>query len=141
MLIATLLFFWLITIYFVSLTGVDRVVTGKINPNVKPEIFHAYVLWQSILNQSVAAMATGFSALLGFSISRLVLIYATVSWCWFGGGLDFVYFAMGGEMPHIDKIWHWMPFNPTTKQFAMYAVSTLILLVIGWLIEVGGLVT
>jgi len=137
MIIPTLLFLWMATIYFIGLVGVDRMVTGTIKPDVPEAQFKAYVFWHCIMNQAVAAMSTGLCFFIGFTPFRLVLIYATISWCWFGGGLDFVYFAMCGQMPNMEKIWHWMPFNPNTKQFAVFAATTFILLVAGWALELS----
>ena len=134
-------FFWrflfFLCVYFFALTGVDRVVTGVIKPDVKKEVFQAYVFWQSVMNQSLAA---NFALQFGdFGASHLlqVLVYVTVSWCWFGGGLDFVYFAMRGEMPAYGKVWHWMPFNPKTWQFAIYAFCSFVALASCWIYVFG----
>jgi len=122
-----------IVLYFFGVSGVDRMVTGVIKPDVPTNQFRAYVIWQSIINQSVAL---GFSMVLG-EMGVLwfvqVLVWVTVTFCWFGGWLDFVYFAMKGEIPNAETVWWWMPFSPSTSQFIVWSLLTLSATAIAWI--------
>jgi len=128
--------FWCLQ-YFVSLTGVDRMVTGVIEPEIKESVFHAYALFQTWMNQAVAFMCTVIyvysnpAADMWFAL----LIYWTVVYCWVGGALDAFYFMMKGEMPEWSFTWHWMPFKPKTWQYWIYAVAHLACLASAWIFK------
>jgi len=128
--------------YFVSLTGVDRMVTGIIDPAIKEQVFHAYVLFMTWMNQATAFMATIVyvyaSPVTDYVLA--LLIYWTVIYCWVGGGLDCLYFMMRGEMPEWTFTWRWMPFQPKTWQFWSYALIHLALLASAWTLKIGGII-
>ena len=139
--LVVVVFFFFTAIYFFAVTGSDHVVTGKIDPEVKEEIFKAYVFWESIQNQAIAYGWSISLYILGVSSFTIIMVYTTVTWVWFGGGLDFVWHGFKGEMPPLDKIWWWMPFHPTTLEFAVYAVAWFVLLVAGWIVNFAGVLT
>jgi len=120
--------------YFVALTGADRMVTGIIEPAIKEQVFHAYVLWHTWMNQAVAFTVTNVyiyaSPVTDYFLAAL--IYWTIVYCWVGGGLDGLYFMMRGSMPEWTFTWHWMPFEPQTWQFWTYALAHLTLLITAW---------
>ena len=128
-------FFFIILFILVATTGVDRMVTGVIKPDVERQVFLAYVLWQTILNQAVAIGLTLMYRLHNVNpLKRLtILIYSTTVWCWVGGSLDFLYFMMKGSIPPASHVWSWMPFQPTTVEFAVYAFCFLCIIVGAWI--------
>lgn len=128
------------THYFVSLTGVDRMVTGVIDQAIKEQVFHAYALFQTWMNQAVAFMVTVVYIYASPAPDYLlaVLIYWTVVYCWVGGGLDGLYFMMKGQMPEWTFVWRWMPFQPQTWQFWSYALLHLATLVGCWSMKISG---
>jgi len=117
-----------IILYLVALTGLDRMVTGVIKPDVKRQVFLAYVMWHTLMNQAVALIATLGAPTLTLAIA----MYVTVVWCWVGGTLDFLYFMMKGEIPEWGMVWGWMPFKLRTWQFAIYALCWLVAIVCLW---------
>ena len=129
--------------YFVSLTGVDRMVTGVIDPAIKEQIFHSYVLWQTWMNQAFAFTATIVYIYASPSTDYVLagLIYWTVVYCWTGGGLDALYFMMKGTMPEWTFTWAWMPMRPKTWQFWTYALVHLMALTGCWVIKLSGVIS
>lgn len=132
-------FLFSVVLYLFALTGLDRMVTGIIKPDIDRQTFLAYVLWQTVLNQAVALMAslTYFYTATDPNLLLASVIYITVVYCWAGGGLDFLYFGMKGAIPEWSMVWHWMPFKPKTWQFAIYALAWLVGLIVAWATVLG----
>lgn len=123
-------FLFVTLLYLFALSGLDQQVTGVLAKGLKPKgKFHSYVLWHTMLNQSVAFLAVTTEP----NLTIAVLKYVTVTWCWVGGTLDFLYFMMQGEIPEPEKVWHWMPFKPRTWQFAIYALAWLTVIIASWI--------
>ena len=133
-------FFFSILFLLVATTGVDRMVTGIIKPDVEWSIFLAYALWQTMLNQAIAISITIMYWIHSLKHSKYIagLVYITTVWVWIGGALDFLYFMMAGQIPLADKIWTWMPFywwlhiDWTIVHHAVYTIAWLIALAIAW---------
>lgn len=123
-------FHFITLLYLFALSGRDYMVTGVLAQHLPPDgRFLAYVLWTSLENQAFA--------LLALSTEKIkspigVLKYLTITACWIGGWLDFIYFMIKGAIPEWSMIWHWMPFHPTTEAWAIYAACWLIGIVAAW---------
>ena len=112
------------------LTGIDHMVTGVLAIGLPPDgRFTAYALWVTGFMVFVALLGAG-SAMTG----RLAILqFVSVLWCWVGGSLDFIYFMMKGEIPEWNKVWTWMPGNPTTTKWGLWALGTLVAMIIAWM--------
>lgn len=127
-------FLFCIALYLFGLTGLDRMVTSVIKPDIDRQTFLAYCLWQTLLNQTTALMSSLMYLYCtpNASLQFALLLYFTVLWCWAGGTLDFLYFMMKGQIPEWSHIWHWIPIKPKTWQFAIYACVWLIYITAAW---------
>lgn len=125
-------FLWIL----VATTGVDYMVTGKINPEVERPIFLAYVAWQIFLNQGIAVLAdiSYWKHAKRKDAFLCFLIHYTITWIWWGGTLDFLYFMMKGEMPSLFYVWHWILPWWTTFYHIVYTFLQFIVLLYLWLV-------
>ena len=115
--------------FLIFLTGLDHMVTGVLAEGLPPDgTFQSYALWVTGLVFFVG-MAFANSA----PTPRLQLLhFVSVLWTWVGGSLDFLYFMMRGEIPAYNKVWTWIPGNPTTAKWALWAFGTLVALITVW---------
>lgn len=127
--------FWVgIVLLLVSFAGLDRMMTGVVKPDIEKRTFLAYVLWFTLLNQTVAYLVTNmyWYAVAVPSYVVALGIWVTVSWTWIGGILDFVYWMMAGRIPEWEKVLWWMPFKPKLWQWGVYAICWLVGLAVFW---------
>ncbi len=99
--------FLAITIFLqFALALLDHIITGVLAKGLPPDgRFHAYSL-------SIILVLIPFAALAAFT-EQIPLIACLKVWTifllWVGGGLDWIYFLAGGELPSWNFVWHWMP--------------------------------
>ena len=128
-------YFWQgIIILQIAYAGLDRMMTGIIKPDIEKQTFRTYILWFTLANQAVAYLVTStyWSTAANPSIAVAALIWATVTWTWIGGTLDFLYWMMAGRIPEWEKVLWWMPFTPKLWQWAIYAISWIVGLATAW---------
>lgn len=125
-------FLFTIVLYQFALAGLDRMVTGVIDPGIHGRIFLAYCLWHTLMNQAIACMGGLLTLTFTGDVLLSLAIYITITWCWVGGTLDFLYFMMRGEIPEWSHIWTWFPFDPKTWHVAVYAFCWLMGITIMW---------
>ena len=128
-------YFWQgIIILQIAYAGLDRMMTDIIKPDIEKQTFRTYILWFTLANQAVAYLVTStyWSTAANPSIAVAALIWATVTWTWIGGTLDFLYWMMAGRIPEWEKVLWWMPFTPKLWQWAIYAISWIVGLATAW---------
>lgn len=124
-------FLAIVIFYQFALALRDYMVTGVLAKGLPPDgRFHAYCLVTSL---EVAA----FAALAAFS-EPLWIVAALKAWTvgltWFGGGLDWIYFVAKGDIPAWDKVWHWIPFRPTTFKWLLWTLFCWVPTIFCWAI-------
>jgi len=136
-------FLAIIIFYQFALALRDYVVTGVLAKGLPPDgRFLAYVL-VTTLEVTAIAFGLALSSPLGWIF---ILKLWTVYLCWFGGGLDWIYFIAIGTIPEANKIWYWMPKivptltrgrvtfeHPTTKNWATFTALMWVPNLICWI--------
>lgn len=137
-------FLAIVIFYQFTLALRDYIITGVLAKGLPPDgRFHAYVL-VTTLEVTAIAFALALSGPVG---TVFALKLWTVYLCWFGGGLDWIYFIAIGTIPDANKIWYWMPRivpflskgkltfeHPTTTNWTVYTALMWVPCMICWTI-------
>lgn len=127
--------FWVgIILLLFSFAGMDRMMTGVVKPDIDRRTFVTYVLWFTLMNQTISWFLANMYYTQTPNPSYIIagLIWITVSWTWIGGTLDFVYWLYAGRLPDWGDVLWWMPFKPKLWQWGIYAICWLIALAVAW---------